>query len=57
MVRYRKGELLLYKSMNPVELEEYVNKFPQHTEYVKKFLEGHRYIWVDNGRWIKGRTI
>ena len=37
MVRYRKGELLLYKSMNPVELNEYSNKFPEHTEYVKKF--------------------
>ena len=56
MVRYRKGELLLYKSMNEVELEEYVNKFPQNTEYVKKFLEGHRYNWVKE-QWIRGSTI
>ena len=51
MVRYRKGELSLYKSMNPVELSEYINKFPQHTEYVKKFLEGYKYIWVKK-QWI-----
>ena len=56
MVRYRKGELSLYKSMNPVELNEYVNKFPQNTEYVKKFLEGHRYNWVKK-QWVRGNTI
>ncbi len=56
MVRYRKGELLLYKSMSPVELEEYINKFPQNTEYVKKFLENNKYNWVKK-IWFKGKTI
>ena len=56
MVRYRKGELDLYKSMSETELEKYVNQFPQHTEYVKKFLETHKYNWVKK-EWTKGRTI
>lgn len=56
MVRYRKGELLLYKAMSPVELNEYVNKFPEHTDYVKKFLEEHKYNWVKK-QWTKGSTI
>ena len=56
MIKYRKGELILYKSMNPVELEEYINKFPQNTEYVKKFLESYKYNWVKK-QWLVGRTI
>ena len=56
MVKYRKGELNLYKSMNPVELNEYVNKFPENTDYVKIFLETHEYNWVKK-EWKKGRTI
>ncbi len=56
MLPYRKGELLFYKSMSPVELNEYVNKFPQNTEYVKKFLETHIYNWVKE-QWTRGSTI
>lgn len=56
MVKYRKGELELYKAMDEVELNRYVNKFPENTDYVKKFLETHRYDWVKK-EWKKGRTI
>lgn len=56
MVRYRKGELQLYKSMNPIEVEDYINKFPENTEYVKKFLESYKYNWVRK-EWKRGKTI
>ncbi len=56
MVKYRKGELLLYKTMSPVELNEYINKFPENTEYVKKFLETYKYNWVKK-QWTRGSTI
>jgi len=52
----RKGELNFYKSMNPVELTKYVNKFPENTEYVKSFLTKYEYNWVKK-EWKKGRTI
>lgn len=56
MVKLRKGELALYKLMNPVELDKYVKKFPENTDYVKSFLEKHQYNWVSK-KWKKGRTI
>ncbi len=46
----------LYKSMCPVELNEYINKFPENTEYIKKFLEAYKYNWVKE-MWYKGKTI
>ena len=56
MVRYRKGELNLYKSMNPIELGKYINDFPENMKYVKTFLEKHKYNWVKK-EWKRGRTI
>jgi len=56
MVKFRKGELELYISMSPTELGKYINDFPQHTEYVKKFIESHKYNWVKK-EWTKGKTI
>lgn len=56
MPRYRKGELKLYQSMNPVELSEYINKFPENSPFVKMFLENYEYNWVKSV-WKKGRTI
>ncbi len=56
MPRFRKGELKLYKSMNPIEMNKYVNDFPENTQYVKKFLESYEYNWVKK-TWKKGRTI
>ena len=56
MVRYRKGELNLYKSMSPTELKKYMNKFPENIEYVKKFLNGYKYNWVKK-EWIRRRII
>ena len=56
MLRFRKGELKYYQSLNPIELNEYLNKFPQYTEYVKIFLEKYKYLWKSK-KWIKGNTI
>jgi len=56
MIKFRKGELKLYQSMNPIELEKYVNQFPENTDYVKSFLENHEYNWVKE-EWKKGKTI
>ena len=56
MPKLRKGELKYYQSMNPSELNKYFNKFPEHTEYVKYFLERYQYNWVKK-EWKKGRTI
>jgi len=56
MPRLRKGELKLYQSMNPIELNKYLSKFPENTEYVKSFLENYKYNWVKKV-WKKGRTI
>ena len=56
MPKLRKGELSLYKLMNPTELIEYVKDFPINTEYVMSFLEKYKYNWVLK-TWKKGRTI
>lgn len=56
MIRYRKGELKFYKSMDEKDLETYVTKFPENTEYVKKFLQTHKYNWVKK-EWQRGRTL
>ena len=56
MPKLRKGELSLYKLMNPTELIEYVKDFPINTEYVMFFLEKYKYNWVLK-TWKKGRTI
>ncbi len=56
MLKFRKGELKLYKTMSPTELNKYTIKFPENTEYVKMFLENHKYNWVKK-EWGKGRTI
>ncbi len=57
MPKLRKGELSLYKLMNPTELNEYVFQFPENTEYVKSFLEKYKYTWINGGSWKKGKTI
>ena len=54
MVKFRKGELKLYKMMNERELSEYVKNFPQNTEYVKYFLETYKYNWSKK-EWTKRR--
>lgn len=56
MLRFRKAELKFYQSLNPAELNEYIDKFPENTDYVKLFLEKYRYIWTTK-KWIKGKTI
>jgi hypothetical protein len=56
MPKLRKGELALYKLMNPKEMNEYVVKFPENSDYVKSFLEKYRYDWVSK-KWKNGRTI
>ncbi len=56
MFQFRKGELKLYKLMNPIELNEYVNDFPKNTDYVKNFLENYEYNWLKQ-IWKKGQTI
>ncbi len=55
MVRFRKGELKFYQSLNPVELNEYIEKFPKNTQYIKLFQEKYRYIWTTQ-KWVKGKT-
>jgi len=56
MSRLRKGELHLYKTMNPTELAEYVRDFPINMKYVKSFLEKYQYNWYKK-EWKKGRSI
>lgn len=56
MPKLRKGELKLYLLMNPSELNEYIQDFPQNTEYVKVFLEKHEYNWLKK-EWKKGKTL
>ncbi len=56
MPNLRKGELAFYKLMNPIEMDAYVRKFPENTEYVKSFLEKYEYNWVKK-TWKKGSTI
>jgi hypothetical protein len=54
MPKFRKGELKFYKSMIPSELNEYINKFPINTEYVKQFFEKYKYNYVKRGWFKKG---
>lgn len=56
MPKLRKGELKLYQLMSPTELNNYVKKFPENTEYVLYFLERYKYNWVKK-KWRKGKTI
>lgn len=56
MPKLRKGELKLYQLMSPTELIVYVKDFPINSEYVKSFLEKHKYNWLKK-EWKKGRTI
>jgi hypothetical protein len=51
-MRFRKNELSYYKSLLPYELNEYVLKHPDNTEYVKKFFESYEYNYVKK-KWIK----
>ena len=55
-MRFRKGELKFYQSLNPVELNEYIKKFPKNTQYVKLFQEKYKYNWVKQS-WTKGKII
>ncbi len=56
MIRFRKGELRFYKDLNPIELNKYIEKFPQNTDCVKLFLEKYRYIWTTQ-KWVNGKTL
>ena len=55
-MRYKKGELKYYQTLNPVELNDHLDKFPINTEHIKYFYEKHKYDWVKK-KWFRGKTI
>lgn len=52
MLKYRKGELVFYKSSLPKELRKYIKEHPESKEYIEQFLEEYDYNYSQK-KWEK----
>lgn len=52
MFKYRKGELLFYKSSLPKELKKYLKDNPTCEKYVTQFLNDYTYVYTKK-KWEK----